>query len=209
VANPLLDFVMSVVRDPDVAAHYAADPAGAIADANLSGVTTADVAHLIPVVSESLGAVSSAAGGVPTAGFDDPGVNVWTSGAATAAFDAFDAFDTHVPTVVSSQVISDPDLGGFDSGPALPVHDAVPDLAVSDDLVCTAMFRSSTPGSSRIQVCWIGTPSTPQTRRPVSNTIRASTSSADQLALDQTPVAVMATGVLRFNGCSANTLVIP
>ena len=86
MANPLLDFVMSVVRDPDVAAHYAADPAGAIADANLSGVTTADVAHLIPVVSESLGAVSSAAGGVPTAGFDDPGVNVWTSGAATAAF---------------------------------------------------------------------------------------------------------------------------
>ncbi len=134
MANPLLDFVMSVVRDPDVAAHYAADPAGAIADANLSGVTTADVAHLIPVVSESLGAVSSAAGGVPTAGFDDPGVNVWTSGAATAAFDAFDAFNTHVPTVVSPQVISDPDLGGFDNLPSLPVHDAVPDLAVSDDL---------------------------------------------------------------------------
>lgn len=134
MANPLLDFVMSVVRDPDVAAHYAADPAGAIADANLSGVTTADVAHLIPVVSESLGAVSSVAGGVPTAGFGDPGVNVWTSGAATAAFDAFDAFDTHVPTVVSPQVISDPDLGGFDSGPVLPAHEAVPDLAVSDDL---------------------------------------------------------------------------
>ncbi len=134
MANPLLDFVMSVVRDPDVAAHYAADPAGAIADANLSGVTTADVAHLIPVVSESLGAVSSMAGGVPTVGFDDLGVNVWTSGAATAAFDAFDAVNTHVPTVVSPHVISDPDLGGFDGGPGLPVHDTVPDLAVSDDL---------------------------------------------------------------------------
>jgi hypothetical protein len=140
VANPLLDFVMSVVRDPDVAAHYAADPAGAIADANLSGVTTADVAHLIPVVSESLGTVSSAAGGVPTAGFDDPGVNVWTSGAATAAFDAFDAFDTHVPTVASPtfdtgvhQVISDP--GSFDPGSPsdLPVHTALPDLAMADD----------------------------------------------------------------------------
>ncbi|OKH83364.1 hypothetical protein EB75_08415 [Mycobacterium sp. ST-F2] len=134
MANPLLDFVMSVVRDPDVAAHYAADPAGAIAAANLSGVTTADVAHLIPVVSESLGTVSSAAGGVPAAGFDDPGVNVWTSGAATAAFDAFDAFNTHVPAVVSPHVISDPDLGGLDNGPDLPVHTAVPDLAVADDL---------------------------------------------------------------------------
>ncbi|CAM5742048.1 hypothetical protein MAUB1S_02988 [Mycolicibacterium aubagnense] len=49
-------------------------PAGAIADANLTGVTTADVAHLIPVVSESLGDGVLAAGGVPTAGFDDPGV---------------------------------------------------------------------------------------------------------------------------------------
>ena len=29
MANPLLDFVMSVVRDPDAAAQYAADPAQA------------------------------------------------------------------------------------------------------------------------------------------------------------------------------------
>ena len=35
MANSLLDFVMSLVRDPDAAAHYAANPAQAIADANL------------------------------------------------------------------------------------------------------------------------------------------------------------------------------
>ena len=29
MANSLLDFVMSLVRDPDAAARYAADPAGA------------------------------------------------------------------------------------------------------------------------------------------------------------------------------------
>mgnify|MGYP006915277278 CR=1 FL=1 len=148
MANPLLDFVMSVVRDPDVAAHYAADPAGAIAAANLTGVTTADVAHLIPVVSESLGAVSSATGGVPTAGFDDPGVNVWTSGAATAAFDAFDAFNTHVPTVVSPQVISDPDLGGLGNAPDLPIHTAVPDLAVAAPDLAPPMLIFENPRSS-------------------------------------------------------------
>ena len=51
MANPLLDFVMSLVRDPDAAAQYAADPAQAIQAANLTDVTSADVNALIPVVS--------------------------------------------------------------------------------------------------------------------------------------------------------------
>lgn len=84
VANSLLDFVMSVVRDPDTAARYAADPAQAIADADLGDVTSADVDNLIPVVAESLSAA------VPSAGADTA-ANVWASGAATAAFDAFGA----------------------------------------------------------------------------------------------------------------------
>ena len=88
MANPLLDFVMSLVRDPDAAAQYAADPAQAIHAANLTDVTSADVNALIPVVSESLSTA------VPTTGADllgaDPSGNVWSSGAATAAFDAFD-----------------------------------------------------------------------------------------------------------------------
>ena len=62
MANPLLDFVMSLVRDPDAAAQYAADPARAIHAANLTDVTSADVNALIPVVSESLSTA------VPTTG---------------------------------------------------------------------------------------------------------------------------------------------
>lgn len=101
MANELLDFVISLVRDPAAAAHYAADPAGAIADAHLTGVTSADVGNLLPVVSDSL---SMAA---PTFDTPDPGVgNVWTSGAATAAFDAFTAHDAGVhdwsPTVIDA-----------------------------------------------------------------------------------------------------------
>lgn len=81
MANSLLDFVMSLVRDPDAAARYAADPSQAISDAHLTGVTSVDVNNLIPVVSESL------TGGE---GFGtEPAGNVWASGAATAAFDAF------------------------------------------------------------------------------------------------------------------------
>jgi len=82
MANELLDFVMSIVRDPEVAARFAANPEQALLEANLTNVTSADVNALIPVVSESLSVLPTA---VPTV---DSG-NVWASGAATAAFDAF------------------------------------------------------------------------------------------------------------------------
>lgn len=113
MANSLLDFVMSLVRDPDAAARYAADPAAAIAGADLPDVTTADVDQLIPVVAESL---SSAAPGLDSTSWAGtlPAVdtNVWTSGAATAAFDAF-GIDDSVP------VIGLDDVAGLDE---LPVH---------------------------------------------------------------------------------------
>ncbi|KWX66251.1 IniB N-terminal domain-containing protein [Mycobacterium sp. NAZ190054] len=95
MANALLDFVMTLVRDHDAAARYAADPAQALADAGLAGVTSADVQNLIPVVTESM---SMAA---PVHALDavisDPVDNVWASGAATAAFDAFDVPDEGLP----------------------------------------------------------------------------------------------------------------
>lgn len=137
MANSLLDFVMSVVRDPDAAAQYAANPAQAIADANLTDVTSADVNHLIPVVAESL---SSA---VPSAGFDsfdDGGGNVWASGAATAAFDAF---GDHLPeqgvddghALVSNvvDVHDDPVPTGLDGADDPSGDGAVPAVALADD----------------------------------------------------------------------------
>lgn len=130
MANSLLDFVMSLVRDPDVAARYAADPAQTIADAHLTDVTSADVNNLIPVVSESL-SMAASAGGLDGLGADSAG-NVWASGAATAAFDAFDA---HVPADVghelAGQVIELPDqdlsagLDAFDTGLTPDVFDDV------------------------------------------------------------------------------------
>lgn len=110
MANPLLDFVMSLVRDPDAAAQYAADPAGAIHAANLTDVTSADVNALIPVVSESLSTAMPSTGAESLIG--DPAGNVWSSGAATAAFDAFDDH-LSVPTIddghaVASNVIEQP-----------------------------------------------------------------------------------------------------
>jgi hypothetical protein len=96
MANSLLDFVMSLVRDPDAAARYAADPGQAIADAHLTDVTSADVNNLIPVVSESLSMGGHSVG--PDAFGADADSNVWASGAATAAFDAFDAFGDSAPS---------------------------------------------------------------------------------------------------------------
>jgi len=127
VANSLLDFVMSLVRDPDAAARYAADPAQAIADAHLTDVSSVDVQNLIPVVTESLSMTA------PAHSLDDLGVepasNVWASGAATAAFDAF---ADQVPT----QVIVDPQadvpviVDDIDSGFGIPTTSELVDPVV-------------------------------------------------------------------------------
>lgn len=105
MANSLLDFVMSLVRDPDAAARYAADPSGAIADADLGDVTSVDVNNLIPMVSESLASAAPATG-LDTVGHD-PGGNVWASGAATAAFDAFGDHVPDAPVIDTHSVITD------------------------------------------------------------------------------------------------------
>ncbi|MET4430055.1 MULTISPECIES: Rv0340 family IniB-related protein [unclassified Mycolicibacterium] len=128
MANSLLDFVMSVVRDPEIAAQYAANPAQAIADADLSGVTASDVNNLIPVVAESFPS-AAASTGVDQAGLDvfgDAGTNVWASGAATAAFDAF---DDHLP------------VQGVDDA-----HAVVTDLVTQHDDILSTVIDTADPG---------------------------------------------------------------
>jgi hypothetical protein len=142
VANSLLDFVMSLVRDPDAAAQYAANPAQAIADANLSDVTSADVNHLIPVVAESMSTA------VPSGGFAggadtllDSAHNVWASGAATAAFDAF---DDHLP-VQGGDIVADqvPVLANVIQEPSAPT---IVDHGF-DDLDVPSIATSSEPST--------------------------------------------------------------
>ncbi|OCB38829.1 hypothetical protein A5675_15265 [Mycobacterium malmoense] len=143
MANALLDFVMSLVRDPQAAARYAADPAQAIADAHLTGVTSADVNHLIPMVSDSLSMSSPGA----TGGATEHG-NVWASGAATAAFDAFPAHvPVQEPTGAAGQgptghVIDHPPAGGAE-GPgagtephpvAVELHNPSVTIAAPDEI---------------------------------------------------------------------------
>ena len=130
MANSLLDFVMSIVRDPDAAARYAADPSQAIADAHLTDVTSVDVNNLIPVVSESLSM------GTPGGhSLDTPDHNVWASGAATAAFDAF---SDHVPDQgvtdphpIDTGVVEQPVVHPVDPGVTYPAGPG-PDLHTFD-----------------------------------------------------------------------------
>ncbi|MUM15459.1 hypothetical protein FZI91_06520 [Mycobacterium sp. CBMA271] len=132
MGNNLLDFVMALVRDQDMAAQYAANPEQVIADAQLDGVQPADVSALIPVVSESIPAglgsqVAQLAANPAAADLTHaahpalPVDNIWTSGAATRAFEAFDSPFTapthdpsldaglHTATGAVSDVINRPD----------------------------------------------------------------------------------------------------
>jgi len=145
MANSLLDFVMALVRDPDAAARYAADPVAALAAADLPDVTGADVDQLIPVVTDSLSAPALSAGLPAT------DANVWASGAATAAFDAF-GIDDAIPVVAHDlddftvrevvHTIDEPVSTALpiDDLPAvdvpliddLPMHEPLPDPGIHD-----------------------------------------------------------------------------
>jgi hypothetical protein len=118
MANSLLDFVISLVRDPEAAARYAANPAQAIADAHLTDVTSIDVNNLIPVVSDSL-SMAGPPGGVTGMQVPDHG-NVWASGAATAAFDAF------APPAPAGPVMQHGAISGVISQPHAPAASDVP-----------------------------------------------------------------------------------
>jgi hypothetical protein len=50
ITAALLDFLMSLLRDPDAAAEFAADPEGALEKAGLSEITCDDVDTVMPVV---------------------------------------------------------------------------------------------------------------------------------------------------------------
>lgn len=136
MANSLLDFVMSLVRDPDAAARYAADPAQAIADAHLTDVTSADVQNLIPVVSESL-SMSAPSAGLDVLGAEQAG-NVWASGAATAAFDAF-ADPMPAPGVIDAPAvvtdIVDPVEPAFDALSGTELVDSAASLQLDEPVI--------------------------------------------------------------------------
>lgn len=135
MGNSLLDFVMALVRDPEVAARYAADPAGALAAAGLTGVTSTDVTNLIPVVTDSLA--------MSTPGFGeaaDP--NVWNSGAAAAAFDAFAIRHPQSPEPLSVQVNA-PVIAHSDAEPpAVPVSD----IPIAEDVPAVEPAGQDWPG---------------------------------------------------------------
>lgn len=151
MANELLDFVMGLVRDPDAAARYAADPSQAIADAHLTDVTSADVNNLIPMVSDSLSMAAPAFGA--DAGLDDTlDSNVWSSGAATAAFDAFAPLTTEhitdIPTVVDTA--------------APEVASVVPDFEPLVDTVLTDDPALSVAPADPVPALWEGSAADPQ-----------------------------------------------
>lgn len=136
MGNSLLDFVMALVRDPEVAARYAADPARALAAAGLPGVTTADVESLRPMVTDSLATATPAFGAAPTAITD--AANVWASGAATAAFDAFGITPPApvVPTISTASSLESALPGGAETAADAEVFPAA-DMPPPPDGVLT------------------------------------------------------------------------
>ncbi|RIU03808.1 hypothetical protein D2E97_23785, partial [Mycobacteroides abscessus] len=137
MGNNLLDFVMALVRDQDMAAQYAANPERVIADAHLDGVQPSDVSALIPVVSESMPSISQLAAhpvASDLAHATIPADNVWASGAAVSAFDSPFTAPTHDPSL--------------DAG-LHAATDAVSDLSPRQDAI-TVPDQSTAPTDSAV-----------------------------------------------------------
>jgi hypothetical protein len=152
MANELLDFVMGLVRDPDAAARYAADPSQAIADAHLTDVTSADVNNLIPMVSDSLSMAAPAFGADAGVG-DTLDSNVWTSGAATAAFDAFAPLTAEHSTDITGIV----DTAGPEVASVVPDFEPLVDTVLTDN---TALLGDAT--AEPAPALWEGSAIDPQ-----------------------------------------------
>lgn len=51
--NPIREFILGMLRDPEAAAAYRADPARALHAAGLAALTPRDIAAMAPMVAES------------------------------------------------------------------------------------------------------------------------------------------------------------
>lgn len=60
IADALIEFILSLLRDPDAAAEFDDDARGALASRGLSNISAADVCAVAPVVIDRAGVVASA-----------------------------------------------------------------------------------------------------------------------------------------------------
>ncbi|HWI31683.1 MAG TPA: IniB N-terminal domain-containing protein [Microbacterium sp.] len=65
VADALIEFILSLLRDPDTAAEFDADPEGTMASRGLSSVRAEDVCAVAPIVVERAAVVHSAPASTP------------------------------------------------------------------------------------------------------------------------------------------------
>lgn len=105
--NPIREFILGMLRDPEAAAAYRADPAGALHAAGLAELTPRDIAAMATMVAESalipggerLAAVLAGADGAVTHGGAEPDddretayvpvptAETWSSAHISRAFD--------------------------------------------------------------------------------------------------------------------------
>ncbi|WP_125131226.1 IniB N-terminal domain-containing protein [Microbacterium sp. 10M-3C3] len=52
IADALIEFILSLLRDPEAAAEFEADPEGTLAQRGLSGMSASDVCAVAPIIAE-------------------------------------------------------------------------------------------------------------------------------------------------------------
>src|SRR4051794_16800850 len=103
VASTLLDFILNLLRDPETAQAFAADPQGTLDEHGLGDITSVDIGDIMPVLMDAspssfdrsyttggntLGATQSSSGGGGSAGGGGGGTDGGGGGADSASLAA-------------------------------------------------------------------------------------------------------------------------
>lgn len=83
MANALIEFILSLLRDPDAAAAFDQEPEAALAGAGLGDATYGDVCAVMPLIYDNPNVVQTAGAAVP-AGASGPGIQPAVSSATHA-----------------------------------------------------------------------------------------------------------------------------
>lgn len=149
IADALIEFILSLLRDPEAAAEFEADPEGTLAQRGLSNASAADVCAVAPVIAErpevvpmQIIKVASAPSHTP-----DPAPVVREINTITNSFSYIDDRDTLVDQSVNQNIWAGGDVTQvFDQEAVIASGDD--SMAAGDDAtVSTDIDQSTTIGA--------------------------------------------------------------
>jgi hypothetical protein len=110
IADALIEFILSLLRDPEAAQEFDDDPQGALASRGLSNVSAADVCAVAPVIAERANVVAAAPAAAPKVTPSDVSPTVREIQSVTNSLTYVDNHNTILDQSVNQNIWADGDV---------------------------------------------------------------------------------------------------